>query len=149
MGGNVQDSSSPSHICVFSEFGNPIRHFRKYHDNLCGPPKTFCITTVFSFSWNDSKSQEKLKTMVMQNFEVDKKIIMVFSEVANRNNFLSFFSLWQVSRRQYYPYKQHRHLLELGIRRRHSALWFFPRISSVVQSNLCDWRLHIEHGNRW
>ena len=51
------------------------------------PLKTFCITIVFSFSWNDSKSQEKLKTMVMQNFRVDKNIIMVFSKVANRNNF--------------------------------------------------------------
>ena len=71
----------------FSEFGNPTRHFRKYHDNLFVPPKTFCMTIVFSFSWNDCKSQEKLKTMVMQNFGVDKKIIMVFSKVANRNNF--------------------------------------------------------------
>ena len=60
-----------------------------------------------------------------------------------------FFSLWQVSKRQYYPYKQHRHLLELGICRRHSVLWFFPRISSVVQSKFCDWGLHIEHRNRW
>ena len=42
---------------------------------------------IFSFSWNDCKSQEKLKTMVMQNFGVDKKVIMVFSKVANRNNF--------------------------------------------------------------
>ena len=45
------------------------------------------MTIVFSFSWNDCKSQEKLKTMIMQNFGVDKKIIMVFSKVANRNNF--------------------------------------------------------------
>ena len=29
-------------------------------------PKTFCISIVFNFSWDDCKSQEKLKTMLMQ-----------------------------------------------------------------------------------
>ena len=33
---------------------------------LC--PPEFCITIVFSFSLDDSKSQEKLKTMVLQFF---------------------------------------------------------------------------------
>ena len=44
------------------------------------PPaqKKFCITVVFSFPWDN-----QLKTMVMQNFGGDKKIIMVFSKVAN------------------------------------------------------------------
>ena len=57
--------------------------------------KRFCITIVFSFSWEDSESLEKLKTMVMQIFinilllgggggvGGDKKIVMVFSKVAN------------------------------------------------------------------
>ena len=50
--------------------------------SFLSPPK-FCITIVFSFSWDDSKFQEKLKTMVMQNFLGKKKIIVVFSKVAN------------------------------------------------------------------
>ena len=39
----------------------------------------------FVFFWDDSRSQEKLKTMVMQNLggEGEKRIIMVFSKVAN------------------------------------------------------------------
>ena len=54
-----------------------------YHNNLfCppypSPPKKICITIVFSFSWDD-----QVKTMVMQNFGGDKKIIVVFSKVAN------------------------------------------------------------------
>ena len=28
---------------------------------------TFCISIVFTFSWEDCKSLEKLKTMLMQN----------------------------------------------------------------------------------
>ena len=38
----------------------------------------------FVFFWDDSRSQEKLKTMVMQNLggEGEKRIIMVFSKVA-------------------------------------------------------------------
>ena len=54
--------------------------------SFLSPPK-FCITIVFSFSWDDSKSQEKLKTMVMQiclgGGGGEKKIIVVFSKVAN------------------------------------------------------------------
>ena len=33
----------------------------------------FCISIVFSFSWGHFNSQEKLKTMVMQNFGVTNK----------------------------------------------------------------------------
>ena len=47
------------------------------------PVKKNCITVVFSFSWDD-----QLKTVVMQNFEGDKKIIMVFSKVANWIRFI-------------------------------------------------------------
>ena len=48
-----------------------IRHLRKYHNYLFvptppPPPPQFCLSIVFSFSWDDSKSQE-----------------MVFSKVAN------------------------------------------------------------------
>ena len=31
------------------------------------PPPKFCITIVFDFSWDNCNTQEKLKTMVMQN----------------------------------------------------------------------------------
>ena len=34
--------------------------------HLIYPPK-FCITIVFDFSWDECNTQEKLKTMVMQN----------------------------------------------------------------------------------
>ena len=44
--------------------------------------KKFCITIVFSFS------QEKLKTMVIQDCWGDKKIIMVFSMEVNRDSSL-------------------------------------------------------------
>ena len=44
--------------------------------------KKFCITIVFSFS------QEKLKTMVVQDCWGDKKIIMVFSKEVNKNSSL-------------------------------------------------------------
>ena len=40
----------------------------------------FCISIVFVFSWDHSKSQEKLETM--QNLGGQTKSIMVFSKVA-------------------------------------------------------------------
>ena len=45
------------------------------------PPK-FYISIVSSFSWDLQWSQEKTKTMLMQNFGGQTKSIMVFSEVA-------------------------------------------------------------------
>ena len=36
-----------------------------YHNNLCLSPPTFCISIVFSFSWELKWSQEKLKTLLM------------------------------------------------------------------------------------
>ena len=33
----------------------------------------FCISIVFSFYWSHFNSQEKLKTMLMQNFGVTNK----------------------------------------------------------------------------
>ena len=50
--------------------------------------KTFCITIVFSFSWDNCKSQKKLKTMVINDCWGDKKIIMVFSKEVNRGSSL-------------------------------------------------------------
>ena len=38
------------------------------------PPPKFCITFVFHFSWVLQPSQEKLKTMLMQNFGGAKKV---------------------------------------------------------------------------
>ena len=48
---------------------DPVRYSRKYHNHLPPPPqkkkkKKNCI----SFSWDSGSSQEKLKTMVIQNF---------------------------------------------------------------------------------
>ena len=36
-------------------------------------PKTFCISIVFSFSWELKWPLEKLKTMLMQSFGVTNK----------------------------------------------------------------------------
>ena len=43
-----------------------------YHNTLFVIPK-FCISIVFSFSWGDFNSQEKPKTMLMQNFGMTNK----------------------------------------------------------------------------
>ena len=32
----------------------------------------FCVTIVFDFSWDDCNTQEKLETVVMQNYGVNK-----------------------------------------------------------------------------
>ena len=48
------------------------------------PPK-FYISIVFVFSRHHCKAQEKLETMLMQNFGGQTKSIMVFSEVAYSN----------------------------------------------------------------
>ena len=45
---------------------NTIHHLKKYHNNLVVPK--FGIIIVFSFSWDDCKSQKKLKTMIIQTF---------------------------------------------------------------------------------
>ena len=46
------------------------------------PPK-FCISIVFSFSWDLQSPQEKLETMLMKNFGGTKKSIMVFLKKAH------------------------------------------------------------------
>ena len=40
---------------------------------LFSSPQKICISIVFSFSWGHFNSQEKLKTMLMQNFGVTNK----------------------------------------------------------------------------
>ena len=45
----------------------PICHLHISHNAFYLPPK-FCITFVFHFSWVLQPSQEKLKTMLIQNF---------------------------------------------------------------------------------
>ena len=74
-------------VCPGIEYVNPglgyhfpengsIDHSRNtitYHNALCLSPKKFYISIVFSFSWGHFNSQEKLKTMLMQNFGVTKK----------------------------------------------------------------------------
>ena len=61
---------------IFSLVSGAIDHSRKYHNiaqySLFVTPK-FCVSIVFSFSWGHFYSQEKLKTMLMQNFGVTNK----------------------------------------------------------------------------
>ena len=47
-------------------------------------PSKFCTSIVSTFSWDLKWSQEKTKTMVMQNLGGQTKSIMTFSEVAYR-----------------------------------------------------------------
>ena len=48
-------------VSQFAIFTSPTIHF------VCFPPK-FCTSFVFNFSWGLQSSQEKLMTMLMQNF---------------------------------------------------------------------------------
>ena len=47
------------------------------------PQKQFCMTFVFHFSWIQQPSQEKLKTMLMQNLGGQIRYIMGDVQVAN------------------------------------------------------------------
>ena len=85
---------------------NTIHHLKKYHNNLVVPK--FGIIIVFSFSWDDCKSQKKLKTMIIQTFLFlggggvgDKKIVMVFFKVVNLVKILqgnAFFTRLKIDR---------------------------------------------------
>ena len=59
-----------------------IHHFHIPHNTPCLPPK-ICITFVFHFPWVLQSSQEKLKTMLMQNFGGQTRCIMGDVEMAN------------------------------------------------------------------
>ena len=58
-----------------------ISHFGKYHNTLCLSPQIL-HKLCFCFLLGPLKSQEKLETTLVQNFEGETKSIMVFSEVA-------------------------------------------------------------------
>ena len=65
------EQATPYATCTF-----PIMHF-------ISPPK-FCISIVFNFSWDGCNTQEKWKTMLMQNFGRQKWCIMRDVKVAYR-----------------------------------------------------------------
>ena len=50
------------------------RPFQKYHNTLC------CLSIVFNFSWDNNKSRENLKTMIMQNFGGKTKSVVVWRQ---------------------------------------------------------------------
>ena len=59
-----------------------IRHFQISHNSPYLPRKKFCITFVFLSCWVLQPSQEKLKTMLKQNFGGQIRCIMGNLEVA-------------------------------------------------------------------
>ena len=61
--------------CLYVTCTPPMMHL------IC-PPK-FCLTFVFHFSWVLQPSQEKLKTMLMQNFGGQIRCIMGDAQVAH------------------------------------------------------------------
>ena len=61
-----------------------IGHFGKYHNTLCLSPQTL-HEHCFQFLFGLTMSQEKIKTMLMQNLGGQRKSIMVFSETAYCN----------------------------------------------------------------
>jgi len=96
---------------------NRHRPFFKNTIILFFVPLKFCISIVSNLSWGNCKSQEKLKTMLMQNFGGTKKSIMEFLKKAYKLNkkplqtlkFLFIFSqtdwclqLWRVTLRALY-----------------------------------------------
>ena len=71
---------------VFQKMSHRTHHnciglFQNYLLLFAVPPK-FCISIVFNFSWDLQSPQEKLETMLMQNFGGTKKSIMVFLKKA-------------------------------------------------------------------
>ena len=66
---------------IYATCTSPIKHL------IC-PPK-FCTTFVFHFSWVLQPSQEKLKTMLMQNFGGQIRCIMGDVQVAYKALFFS------------------------------------------------------------
>ena len=60
----------------------PPLHVNRVLNASCLPPQ-FCITIVTNFSWVLQLSQEKSKTMVMQNFGGRTRCIMVYGKIVN------------------------------------------------------------------
>ena len=67
---------------------NVIHHFHVPHNTLCLSPK-ICTTFVFHFPWVLQSFQEKLKTILMQNFGRQTRCIMGDVEMANWRTFSS------------------------------------------------------------
>ena len=70
-------------------YNQGIRHLHVNHNAPYLPPPPplppkFCITSVFHFSWVLQSSQEKLKTILMQNFGGQIRCIMEDVQVAYR-----------------------------------------------------------------
>ena len=65
-------SCSGMECSVFRVLSTPSRNTITYHNALCLSPEV-CLSIVFSFSWGHFNSQEKLKTLLMQNFGVTNK----------------------------------------------------------------------------
>ena len=65
---------------LIESFFSDLGLFSKYHNTICLPSK-YCISIVFS---SDLQSpQEKLKTMLMQNFGGTTKELLFFLKKAN------------------------------------------------------------------
>ena len=62
-------------LCLRTKPTNCIHHFHIPHNTPCLPPKIY-ITFVFHFPWVLQSSQEKRKTMLMQNFGRQTRCIM-------------------------------------------------------------------------
>ena len=77
------------------------------------PPK-FCINVVSIFSWDSQWSQEKIKTMLMQNFGGQTKSIMVFLLCKQR-------VLWYF----YYANKEYYGIFESGLYHHHNYHSFY------------------------
>ena len=67
-----------------------IRHLLISH-NAPYLPLKICITFVFHFSWVLQPSQEKLKTILMQNFGGHKRCIMGDVQVLYTKALCTFF----------------------------------------------------------
>ena len=72
----------PSFARIKRPRARSIHHFHIPHNTPCLPPK-ICITFVFHFPWVLQSSQEKRKTMLMQNFGGQTRCIMGDVEMAN------------------------------------------------------------------
>ena len=67
VGVSIKTRSPPASLLL-----NTPENTITYHNALCLSPQ-FCISIVFSFYWGHFNFQEKLKTMLMQNFAVTNK----------------------------------------------------------------------------
>ena len=74
--------TTPTQSCATIKTNNrynySIRHLHISHNARYPPPPPpkFCVTFVFHFSWVLQLSQEKLKTVLMQNFGGQIRCIM-------------------------------------------------------------------------